>query len=119
MGDLAGRGLDNCHSLVFDDGFCDATPPKLAIDAAASRLRAGEQTRSVTALALGPETRLKSLRPARRPRGDSYARRCDYGRPTSWPVGLLGQDGLSMSSPLPRSEGRAARLNLKTLLSPR
>ena len=46
MGDMAGRGLDNCHSLVFDDGFCDATPPKLAIDAAASRLRAGEQTRS-------------------------------------------------------------------------
>jgi hypothetical protein len=30
-------------------------------------------------LALGPETRLKSRRPARRPRGDSYARRCDYG----------------------------------------
>ena len=50
----------------------------LALDAAASRLRAGEQTRSVT-LALGPETRLKSRRPARRPRADSYARRCDYG----------------------------------------
>ena len=53
-----------------------ATPSELALDAAASRLRAGEQTRSATALALGPETRPKSRRHARRPRGDSYARRC-------------------------------------------
>ena len=116
MGDMAGRGLDNCHSLVFDDGFCDATGSELAFDAAASRLRAGEQTRSATALAIGTETQPKSRRHARRPRGDSHATRCDYGRPRSWPVGLMGQDGLTVSSLLPSSEGRAARLKLKTLL---
>ena len=59
MGNMAGRGLDNCHSLVFDDGFCDATPSELALDAAASRLRAAASKR-------GAWLSLSVLRRARR-----------------------------------------------------
>ena len=111
MGDMAGRGLDNCHSLVFDDGFCDATPSELALDAAASRLRAGEQTRSATALALGPETRLKSRRHARRPRGDSYARGCALWQTTSWPPGTRRTDYVFSLAEVGGKSGKAQSKN--------
>ena len=66
---MAGRGLDNCHSLVFDDGFwrCHAFRARSGCCCFEIEGRS-KQTRSV-ALALGPETRMKSRQPARRPRG--------------------------------------------------
>ena len=65
----SGRGVLYCYSLVFDDGFwrCHAFRARSGCCCFETEGRS-EQTRSV-ALALGPETRMKSRRPARRPRG--------------------------------------------------